>query len=148
MKRSTPFLLAASLLVSTAAFAQHYPEGSYPPAQAGSDARRADVAAEAARWNQAGQPGLVAGEGRPPFTPVAGPSAARAAVKADRAQWDRAGLEDLNRGEATPDFGSVEYRAAVQRYEQASGATIASGAPVPGLATYAGPARGAVTTVR
>lgn len=148
MNRSTSLVLAASLLASTAAFAQNYPEGSYPPVQVTSQAQRADVAAEAVRWNQAGQPGLVAGEGRPPFTTVAAAASDRAQVKADREQWIRSGLEGLNRGEATPDFGSVEYRAAVDRYEAAIGSTMASAVPVTGVATYAGSNRGVVSTIR
>ena len=148
MNRSLPFFLATSLLASTAAFGQNFPEGSYPSVQATSEARRADVAAEAVRWNLAGQPGLVAGEGRPPFTSAASSASVRTAVHADRDQWVSAGLDDLNRGEATPDFGSVEYRAAVQRYEQASGMTIASRSSMPGVTAYAGSGQGAVSTIR
>jgi hypothetical protein len=114
-------ILATSALAASAAYSQNYPEGSYPPVPDGALTDRAVVAQEAKRWNQAGRPGLVVGEGRPEFTPVFDEaSSVRADVRADRDQWVGAGLADLNRGEATPDFGAPAYRAGVTRYEQAT----------------------------
>ena len=121
MNLAKSLILAASALVAGAAFSQTYPEGSYPPVQVSAQAKRDVVALEAARWNQAGRPGLVAGEDRPRFTPVFDEAPdARSDVRADRDQWNLAGLADLNRGEATPDFNAPAYRAAVTRYEHAT----------------------------
>ena len=122
-------ILVSSVLAAGAAFSQNYPEGSYPPVQVSSQADRAVVAQEAARYNLAGRPGLVRGEGRPVFTPSFDQAAAsdRAAVRADAQAWNRSGLADLNRGEATPDFGSKAYQAAVTKYEQAAGSTATAG---------------------
>lgn len=121
-------ILATSALAAGAAFSQNYPEGSYPPVPTGALTDRAVVAREATRWNQAGSPGLVAGEGRPAFTPVFdAASSVRADVHADRDRWVRAGLADLNRGEATPDFGAPSYRGGLVRYEQRTESTATAG---------------------
>lgn len=120
MKLAQSLVFAVSLLATGAAFSQNYPVGDYPPqAQATSSLSRASVSADAARWNQAGRPGLVPGEGRPSLTYAvsAGEPASRAAVSNDARQWLRSGMADLNRGEATPDFGSTAWRTALGRYQ-------------------------------
>lgn len=128
MKLAQSLALATSLLATGAAFSQNTPEGSYPPVpQASSQLSRAAVATEAARFNEAGRPGLVPGEGRPAFTLAGAGSdaASRNEVSTDRNQWVRSGLADLNRGEATPDFAEPGYQAALNRYQQAHQADTA-----------------------
>ncbi len=86
---------ATAILAAGAAFAAQPAEGDYPRSQSSSPAApgaRAQVAAEAARWNLAGQPGQVMGEHRPQFTPAYDDrSKGRAAVIADRDTYARSG---------------------------------------------------------
>jgi hypothetical protein len=84
---------AATVLATSASFAASMPEGSYPQVEQSAAARsRHDVAAEAARWNSAGQPGLIRGEGRPEFVPTHNDKGtSRAEVIADRDAFARQG---------------------------------------------------------
>jgi hypothetical protein len=84
---------AATVLATSASFAASMAEASYPQVEQSAAARsRSDVAAEAARWNSAGQPGLVRGEDRPEFVQSRSEGAtSRSAVIADRDAFARSG---------------------------------------------------------
>lgn len=90
--------LAAALLVSTASFAAHLPEGSYPQTEQ-SDVHgpsRAAVAAEAVRYNVAGQPGQIKGEDRPQLVQSYDQQhLSRSQVVADREAFARSGQERI-----------------------------------------------------
>ncbi len=143
MNLSKSLVLVSSLLAAGAAFSQNHPEGSYPPVAASAPADRAVVAQEAARYILAGRPGLVAGEGRPVFTPTFDEvPETRSGIQADLRQWNRAGLSELTRGEATPDFGAPVYRAALNRYERATDAAAAPGDQRASVQSFAVPTVG------
>lgn len=111
-------VLAVALTATGAAFSAVIPEGSYPQIPAGSNGKtRAEVSAEAARFNEAGRPGLIRGEQRPEFVPAfAARPQNRAEVDADLELWQRAGLAAASRGEATPDLQGSDYQAQLAAY--------------------------------
>ncbi len=84
-----------AILATGASFAATIPEGSYPQTEQQSSAQgqsRAAVAAEAARWNLAGQPGQVKGEDRPQFVQSYGKSQlSRSSVIAEREAFASSG---------------------------------------------------------
>lgn len=120
MKCCRPFVFVAALLSAGAAFADNLPEGAYPerPIVApGAGRSRADVADEAARYNEAGRPGYIPGEDRPDISPPPGyRGLTRAEVKADLEMWRRAGLDVASQGEAGPDVYSADYQMRLAQY--------------------------------
>lgn len=98
MTYAKSFALAAALLASTASFAAHLPEGSYPQTEEAiaQGPSRAVVAAEAARHNAAGQPGQIKGEDRPQLVQSYDQQhLSRSQVVADRDAFAQSGQERI-----------------------------------------------------
>ena len=118
-------VFAAALLSAGAAFSAPFSfpqaEGSYPeqPAVGAVEGRsRAEVTAEAARYNEAGTPGLIRGEDRPELVQSFGQHGlTRAEVAADLELWQRAGLSAAGYGEASPDVYDRDYQAKLAQYQ-------------------------------
>lgn len=95
MTHARTLAFTVAILATSASWAAILPEGSYPQiTQQSTDqgASRAEVAAEAARWNLAGQPGQVKGEHRPQFVQSYGKPADRSEVIAEREAFASSGV--------------------------------------------------------
>jgi hypothetical protein len=121
MNHARTIAIAAALLATGAVFGATPPEGSYPEQptiSAGQGLSRAEVAAEAARYNLAGKPGEVRGESRPEFVQDFGQRRlTRAEVIADLQLWNRAGLSAAGHGEASPDVHGSDYQSRLAAYQ-------------------------------
>ena len=107
------FVVAASLLASSAAFSAVIPEGAYPESTVASRADQSPPI-RAARAGDVGVRGWLA-EGRPDFVPYAGPKASRAAVINDRRDWQASGLGRLSQA-AEPVFAFPEYQRRLDQF--------------------------------
>lgn len=113
MNYAKSFVVAASLLASSAAFSAVIPEGSYPEASASS---RADqhASVQVKRADDVGVRNWL-GEGRPEFRPYAGPQASRVTVVNERRDWQVSGLARLSQA-TEPVFATPEYQRRLEQY--------------------------------
>ena len=121
MNHAKSIVVAAVLLATGAAFGATPPEGSYPeqPTMSAGEGRiRAEVAADAVRYNQAGRPGQVRGDGEAVFVHDFGQRGlTRSEVIADLQLWNRAGLSAAGHGESSPDVHGSDYKSRVAVYQ-------------------------------